>query len=72
MRREFDKEAGRMVIVDAADLAPTAANVRLLLGRKWGAWGEFKRALVRAGIIGSVSDDCPPAWIAAYKRNAGR
>lgn len=48
------------------------ADVRKLMGRRWATWGEFKLALVKAGIIGAFTDNAPPAWAHAYLDFCGR
>lgn len=48
-------------------MKPTVANVKKLLpGRRWATWGEFKNALVRAGVLSSFYEECPKPWIQAY------
>ena len=50
----------------------TGKDVEKLMGRKWATWGEFKHALVRAEIIKSFYEDCPPEWLNAYVMFSGR
>jgi hypothetical protein len=50
----------------------TAANAIKLMGRKWATWGEFKNALVRAGIVQSFYHDAPAEWIKAYNKAFAR